>query len=575
MNKALILALTALVGYNATTIAQTRFVRDGQPAVSSAHCLYVNDALKSRPGRYTFRTVNEALLFVQANDSKDTLWTDICIEPSVYWIDNPDDPTDRTAPKGESPFGLKVQMNRVRMIGLSTDPRDVVLACNRGQTQGSVGNFTMLGIEGSDIEAHNITFGNYCNIDLVYPRNPRLNRPKRNPAIVQAQLVICHGDRYRIRNCQFLSRLNLCPFVGPDHVDFQDCYFESTDDALCGTGTYRHCRLTFYDRKPFYATSRQGATFIDCDLHSKVRGVQYITKASSPVQFHDCRFTSDDPDLRIEWTTDPDPRHHCEMTGCTLNGRPYCVPTTPMVPMPVSYLNLGLANQPDIIPGQWTLDCYKPSDTQQYNWHNTYTDAHLAAQGREHAAWSYAEGVDGAVGCFGLTQNIRGARLMYTGRDGEEYQGQELRLNLDPCKERGQGFASATGQYMDVCIKFDTRTLTGYGLRFVRTPNHDNAVDVYFVEYQQGQITALSPAQTCYCFRRGCQLTLTAQGSELRAVIDNPEFISQYPDLQTQPLQLTTSMPHPNLYGGIHIQHTGSLGPSGTIISNIKSRYLE
>lgn len=82
MNKALILALTALVGYSATAIAQTRFVRDGQPAVSSAHCLYVNDALKSRPGRYTFRTVNEALLFAQANDGKDTLWTDICIEPS-------------------------------------------------------------------------------------------------------------------------------------------------------------------------------------------------------------------------------------------------------------------------------------------------------------------------------------------------------------------------------------------------------------------------------------------------------------------------------------------------------------
>lgn len=551
--------------------AQTHFVRDDQSVISSRHCLYVNDALKSRPSRYTFRTVNEALLFAQQHDGQDTLWTDICIEPSVYWIDDPDDPTIRVAPKGESPFGLKVKMNKVRLIGLSPNPEDVVLACNRGQTQGSEGNFTMLHITGSDIEAHNITFGNYCNIDLDYPRNPKLNREKRNPAIVQAQLVICKGDRYRISNCRFVSRLNLCPFVGPDHVDFTDCYFESTDDALCGTGTYRHCRFTFYGRKPFYTTSRQGATFIDCDLHSKVRGVQYLTKVSSPVAFHDCRWTSDDPNLTIEWTPDPDPRHHCEMNGCTLNGRPYNVPTTPMVPMPMAYMNVGLANQPAIIDGQWTFDTYKPADTRDFNWSPSLLDA----QGHERSAWSFAEGVDGAVGCFGLTQNVRGARMMYTARTGEEYQGQVLTLSLDPCKEMGQGFGSATGQYLDICIKFDTRTLTGYGLRFIRTPNHDNAVDVYLVEYLDGVVSRICEPQTCYYFRRGCKFNLTAQGNVIRATITNPEFCAQYPEMQNGPLVLQAEMAHPNTFGGIHIQHTGSLGPSGTIISQIKSHYTE
>lgn len=575
MNKPLILTLAAVLGSAILASAQTKFIMNGEPRISSAHCLYVNDAMKSCPSRYTFRTVNEALLFAEKNDGKDTLWTDICIEPSVYWIDDPDDPEIRTAPTGESPFGLKIKMNRVRIIGLSANPKDVVLACNRGQTQGSVGNFTMLHITGSDIEAKNITFGNYCNIDLVYDRNPKLSREKRNPAIVQAQLVICRGDRYKIDNCRFVSRLNLCPFVGPDHVDFTDCYFECTDDALCGTGTYRHCGFTFYGRKPFYATSRQGATFIDCDLHSTVRGTQYLTKASSPVVMHNCRWTSDDPNLAIEWTPDPDPRHHCEMTGCTLNGRPYNTPTTPMVPMPMNYLNLGLANQPEIIPGQWTLDNYKPLDTQEYDWNNTYRDAKNAGEGKEHPAWSFGEGVDGAVGRFGLMQNIRGARMMYTGREGEVYAGQQLTLSLDPCKEMGQGFGSATGQYLDICIKFDTRSLTGYGIRFIRTPNHDNAVDAYWVEYQQGVTSVISEVKTCYCFRRGCKLTLTAQGSALEAIIDNPEFCAQYPDVQTEALVITATMPHPNTFGGIHIQHTGSLGPSGTVISNIKSKYLE
>ena len=44
-----------------------------------------------------------------------------------------------------------------------------------------------------------------------------------------------------------------------------------------------------------------------------------------------------------------------------------------------------------------------------------------------------------------------------------------LTLNVDPTKTAGQGFGSATGQYMDVCLKFDTRSLTGYGLRIIRT----------------------------------------------------------------------------------------------------------
>ena len=531
--------------------------------------------------RRTFRDVQSALRYAERDittSPADTAWIDVLIPAGVYWIDDPDDPTVRTAPRGESPFGMKLHLHHTRLIGLGDDPQDVVLACNRGQTQGSDGNFTMLHITGSDIEARGITFGNYCNVDLVYPLDPRLNREKRNPAIVQAQLVICQGDRYKVSRCRFVSRLNLCPFVGADHVDFDSCHFESTDDALCGTGTYRHCDLDFYGSKPFYATDgrRGGATFIDCDLHSHVQGIQYLTKASSPVALHDCRWTSDDPELTIEWTPDPDPRHHCEMTGCTLNGRPYNVPTTPMVPMPVSYLSLGLMNQPQIVPGGWTIDTYHPADCQQYHWHNTFTDSHAATgEQQERPIWCFGEGVDGAVGCFGIMPNIRGARLMYTGREGEEYSGQQLQLELHPCKEMGQGFGSATGQYMDLCLKFDTRTLTGYGLRFVRTPNHHDAVEVYLVEYQQGEVTALTEPQECRLFHRGCQVTLTAQHGVLTALIRCDAFAPTDASGQPVPQTLSATMPHANTFGGIHIQHTGSLGPSGTLIASLKSKYLE
>ena len=68
----------------------------------------------------------------------------------------------------------------------------------------------------------------------------------------------------------------------------------------------------------------------------------------------------------------------------------------------------------------------------------------------------------------------------------------------------GQGFGSATGQYMDVCLKFDTRTLTGYGLRIIRTTKHAKAVDFYLVEYRQGIVKQLTEAVSATCYRTGC-----------------------------------------------------------------------
>ena len=51
-----------------------------------------------------------------------------------------------------------------------------------------------------------------------------------------------------------------------------------------------------------------------------------------------------------------------------------------------------------------------------------------------------------------------------------------------PVKQQDKVFGSATGQYLDLYIKFDTRTLTGYALRIIRTTKYSNAVDFYFDE---------------------------------------------------------------------------------------------
>ena len=130
------------------------------------HHLYVNPQQKPDVKKGIFATVNDALRQAEAF-ADDSAWTTIHIAPGVYWIDNPDDPGIRKPEPGENiPYGIKVRLNKTRLIGMGDSAEDVVLACNRGQTQGANGNFTMLLITGDDIQAENLTFGNYCNVDL-------------------------------------------------------------------------------------------------------------------------------------------------------------------------------------------------------------------------------------------------------------------------------------------------------------------------------------------------------------------------------------------------------------------------
>ena len=547
-----ILSLATLLLFLASANAQVRFTCNGEKMSSAKDCLYVNPKMKTRESRFCFNNVKEALLFAEKHPSNHST---IYIEPYVYWLDDPNDTTIRKPLQGENePFGMKLRISNVSLIGLSSNPKDIVLACNRGQTQGAVGNFTMLHITGDNIHAENITFGNYCNVDLDYKPNPKLSRKKRGEAIVQAQLILCRGKNYSARNCEFISRLNSCPFVGADDVHFEKCYFECTDDALCGTGIYDDCNFTFYSSKPFYCTSTQGATLRNCNIHSKVSGTQYLTKVSDPVTMINCHWTSDDKDLKIEWARKPNPKKKCLAEGCTLNSKPLILPPTPDVPMPVAFPYLALENQPDIIPGRWTLDGYKPEDTKEFGW----------TIPKDRAAWCMGEGCDGAEGCKGIIQNIRGARMMYTAPENETFHGQKLTISLDPCKSKGQGFGSATGQYMDICIKFDTHTLTGYGIRFMRTPEYDNAVVVYLVEYSSGKVSALTKPEKCVLFKRGCKLILSCHDTRLMAEISNGE------EKQTLIHTLTSA----NSFGGIHIQHTGSTGGSATVISGLEAEYL-
>lgn len=676
----------------------------------------------------------------------------VYINPGVYWIDDPDDATVRVGNNGREPFGLVIRCKNLHFIGKGERPEDVILASQRGQMQGAIGNFTMFDFWCDRLEVENLTMGNYCNVDLVYPKNPRFNREKRSDAITQAHVGYVHGDSLIAKRVRFISRLNLNPLNGAKNSYYEDCHFECTDDALNGTATYRHCDFDLYGQKPFWSTFGKGALFVDCDFNVMGENREmYFCKQGGPVTLIDCRYHAPSDNIYIGWTAYPQPWLRCYQRNFTLNGKPYLIgnerpdntiilkdyqgtmpPYLPIstreatlltgqdslllttstsvtwkvesgyedivslrpidndkvlvtptnntdeiadfciiaaardgreaachvvikpsqlpppavikphlrirqnqaildyslntkaeyddsritwyrddIPVATSHVapekvftlhkddkghiikavlepkqkrsdygepmtfQIKVKNapkqerldtdfsqfycnwQPVIAPGLWTVDGFKPADTAEYPW----------SFNREKPMWEYGEGFNGAVG-IGLLQAQRGARLMYTPAK-RAYGNMSLELHVDPTKTAGQGFGSATGQYMDVCLKFDTETLTGYGLRIIRTTKYAKAVDFYLVRYDHGKITPLTEPVSSTCYRTNCTISVHFNEGLLSA------------DVTTEtPQPADSALPHEvhlkaevegNPYGGIHIQHTGSCGESTTMLHHLEA----
>lgn len=312
----LIWSVLSLVLFASFTALNTNIPLDKTDPVKfeGEYIIYQNDTIKLGPkslfidGKltekeaskypYVYNTINEAVKNITDGTESEPMTLNIA--PWVYWIDNPDDPEVRIPQSGSTPYALILKCEWLRFNGLSQKAENVVVAANRGQTIGAKGNFTLFRISGDGTSSENITFGNYCNIDLDYPLNPDLNRKKRAEAIVQAQLIHCNGDKIVARNTHFISRLNLCPFVGAKRILFDRCHFESTDDALCGTGVHLNSTFEFYGSKPFYNTWMTGAVFLNCDIWSSNSSIQYFTKANGQMAVVDTRIKADN-DIYVGW----------------------------------------------------------------------------------------------------------------------------------------------------------------------------------------------------------------------------------------------------------------------------------
>jgi hypothetical protein len=211
-------------------------------------------------------------------------------------------------------------------------------------------------------------------------------------------------------------------------------------------------------------------------------------------------------------------------------------------------------------PNVWYADAVKPADVSQ-PWLPAAT-----------TPWVYGVGDrDGALGVAGLQSNAPGARLLYQPKGA--FGDMSVALKFTPEKSAGQGFGSATDQYLEVYLKWDPVASTGYALRFQRLStdplngnapilSSGNSVRVSMIEYVNG-VKRILPG--CYLessvYMPGAQLVFKLVGNVLTADVStaSPQTNAQVGySLPSQIHFKATVASAASTLGGFGVQFTGT-----------------
>ena len=320
-------------------------VYNGQRIDLGPNALYVDGSLSTATANsytYVFNEIDDDKADVKAlrpyiNDAAnkvagtETNPIKVYFAPWVYWTDNPDDPTISSSSGEKNRHGLngaELDVTYIEFIGLTKNYDNVIICGNRGQSNGSDGNWNVFNLKASGFFTKNITYGNYCTVDLIFPLKPEFNRQRRTNNGVQAQLFGFSAISGKVwaDNCAFVSRLNLTPPAGSRTL-YTNCHFESTDDSLM-KGVYLNCNFDFYGSMPF--GSINGSVLLNNAFRSQSTNeasVQYMTKSQTSGVNIDGAFTctSDNGSFvnkPIEWTKVPPKYLRAYQSNITRNGTP-------------------------------------------------------------------------------------------------------------------------------------------------------------------------------------------------------------------------------------------------------------
>ena len=135
-----------------------------KPAPDSCHLLLdsrlANEEVQKNP--YTYNNIREVLSDGALNAATVEHPVTVYIAPGIYWLEDPQSEAVivREDPKDLYPYGCKVNCANLKLVGLSENPEDVVIAANRGNDHGAKGNYTLFHFSGEQLEMENLAIRN-------------------------------------------------------------------------------------------------------------------------------------------------------------------------------------------------------------------------------------------------------------------------------------------------------------------------------------------------------------------------------------------------------------------------------
>jgi hypothetical protein len=293
MNKRFLLpCIAALLIFGSFAHAQDKaggkelIVTSIDPAKLTFDYLVDGNLTRDDTANNRFKTLQAA--YEAAPEGTEARPTVIGIRPNVYLL-----------PGGDGVPSMEIRKNWITFLGLTSNRRSVVLADNRGLSEGSSDDGFMLVVNCTGFAAKNLTMLNYCNCDYEYPGDPSKNLRMRNPTITQAVALQADGDKHVYENVALLSRLDTM-FLRTKRSYFKNVYIEGTDDFIGGgqVSYWDDCEVVFPTGHGVMSAS--GIVFANTKFES-TRGMEFYKNAGRPVALIHCTVPVNTPQNRVAW----------------------------------------------------------------------------------------------------------------------------------------------------------------------------------------------------------------------------------------------------------------------------------
>lgn len=275
------------------------------------HNIYINMRLdSSKLNEYVYNSLLKANESIKDTPSSEDNPINFYIDKGVYWVDDKDAKEDLV---GKPNVGLEVDKEYVNFLGMDNNPKNIVIAGNRGKEQGSTLYWNTMSAN-TGFVCKDITIGNYVNVDLDYEDDPSLSVKMRNStSITQGQTILAKDgnvDKWSFDNVRFISRLNTIPGKTFDsvckRVYIKNSHIELTDDGIQpgDNVVYENCNFDFYGKHPMWGYKDEHITFFNSTFNNKAdNSTFYFSKDFTNIALIDSKFVGD-YSKGIEWVND-------------------------------------------------------------------------------------------------------------------------------------------------------------------------------------------------------------------------------------------------------------------------------